>query len=148
MHDILVFPRWTYASRKSHKSQNLTLEPEKPPTHTRESLSNVLLTHIDFRRPILDHREINGTKEDDSVGRIPLSCIEEFNLYVSTWKGWEGPLPSKDNRLTWEEIERANTVHGAVDCTVYSRETVVSVNENGTNSSTVESRLSFYESFG
>ncbi|CAF0788878.1 unnamed protein product [Adineta ricciae] len=148
VHDILVFPRWTYASRKSHNNQNLTLEPEKPPTHTRESLSNVLLTHIDFRRPILDHREINGTKEDESVGRIPLSCIEEFNLYVSTWKGWEGPLPSKDNRLTWEEIERANTVHGAVDCAVYLRETVVSVNENGTNSSTVESRLNFYESFG
>ncbi|UJR10091.1 hypothetical protein I4U23_014313 [Adineta vaga] len=146
--DILVFPQWTYASRKSnHNNQNFTFETPLPRTHVRESLSNVLLTHIDFRRPILDHRELNSSREDESIGRIPSSCIEEFNLYVSTWKGWEGALPSKDNKVKWEEVERANTVHGSVSCTQYAKETIDDSNENGTNSSTVEPTIIFSESF-
>lgn len=107
-----------------------------------ESLSNILLTHIDFRRPTLDYKRENVTKDDDTIDLVPQSCIEEFNLYVSTWKGWQGPLPSKDNSITWEQVERENSVFSTVSCTHVAKETAEPVDDfygnhsNGTNFTT------------
>jgi hypothetical protein len=141
--DIIFWPQWSYAAKKANVgNQNLT--DDKPPakTHVQESLSNILLTHIDFRRPTLDYKQTNISKDDDTIGRAPLSCIEEFNLYVSTWKGWLGPLPSKDNTITWEQVERENSVQSTISCTHLVKETPVTFDDgygndsNGTNFST------------
>ncbi|CAF2650391.1 unnamed protein product [Rotaria sp. Silwood2] len=141
--DITFWPQWTYAAKKANiANQNATANEPPPKTHVRESLSNILLTHIDFRRPILDHKGHNVTKNDDSIERIPESCIEEFNLYVSTWKGWQGPLPSPDNSITWEQVERENSVYGTASCTHGAKETSENSDDlygnqtNGTNFST------------
>ncbi len=142
--DIIVWPQWTFAAKKANVvNQNST--PAKPPPkdHIRESLSNILLTYIDFRRPTLDYKRENVTKDDDTIERTPLSCIEEFNLYVSTWKGWQGPLPSKDNSIAWEQVERENTVQSTISCTHIAKEQpsesfddLYGNNSNGTNFST------------
>ncbi|CAF3365398.1 unnamed protein product [Rotaria socialis] len=141
--DIVIWPQWTYAAKKANLANiNTTVEAPPQKTHIRESLSNILLTYIDFRRPILDYKGYhNGSKDDDSIERVPESCIEEFNLYVSTWKGWLGPLPSTDNSVTWEQVERDNSVHGTISCTHVVKETenfddFYGNNSNGTNYST------------
>ncbi|CAF3971477.1 unnamed protein product [Adineta steineri] len=136
--DILFFPQWTYAGKK-------VTVPNK--TTVPESLSNILLTHIDFRRPILDNKRLNKRKEDETIGKIPASCIEEFNLYVSTWKGWHGSLPSKDNKITWEQVEQNNTIRGIVSCTQYGKEITEYSYDNETNSSTTVPTIIFAESF-
>lgn len=138
----MVWPQWTYAAKKANvANQNTTVEEPPPKTHIRESLSNILLTHIDFRRPILDYKGHNATKDDDTIERVPESCIEEFNLYVSTWKGWVGPLPSSDNSVTWEQVERENSVYGTISCTHVPKEPDIIDDpygnfSNGTNFST------------
>lgn len=141
--DILFWPQWTYAAKKANvANQNLTVESPPPQTHVRESLSNILLTHIDFRRPTLDYKRMNNTKDDEAIEKVPESCIEEFNLYVSTWKGWQGPLPSKDNSIGWEQVERENTVHSTISCTHVVKEPTEEFDDpygnssNGTNFST------------
>ncbi|CAF4519942.1 unnamed protein product [Rotaria sp. Silwood1] len=141
--DIVYWPQWTYAAKKANiANQNSTVDEPPPKTHVRESLSNILLTHIDFRRPILEHKGFNITKDDDTIEKIPESCIEEFNLYVSTWKGWQGPLPSSDNSITWEQVERENSVYGTISCTPVRNETQENLDDlygnqsNGTNFST------------
>ncbi len=141
--DIIVWPQWTFAAKKANvANQNSTDDKPPPKTHVRESLSNILLTHIDFRRPTLDYKRTNVTKDDDTIERVPESCIEEFNLYVSTWKGWQGPLPGKDNSITWEQVERENSVHSTISCTHIVKETqenfddLYGNNSNGTNFST------------
>jgi hypothetical protein len=142
----MLFPRWSYASKNS----NSTEIESKPPTHIRESLSNILLSHIDFRRPILDHKILNTTKDDDVIERTPESCIEEFNLYVSTWKGWQGPLPSRDNRITWEQIERENTIQSTVSCTRMIKQPTKTFDDfydNETNTSTTPPPILIAESF-
>lgn len=116
--DIVYWPQWTFAAKKANTAgQNSTINKRPNETHTFESLSNILLTHIDFRRPSLDYRRTNVSKDDETLDRTPVSCIEEFNLYVSTWKGWLGPLPSKDNSITWEQVERENTLQNSISCT-------------------------------
>jgi hypothetical protein len=145
-------PSWSFASKNSdQEGENSTAESDPLPTHTRESLSNILLTHIDFRRPILDSKRYNSTKHDENIEKVPESCIEEFYLYVSTWKGWQGPLPGKDNRLTWEQVERANTVDGTVSCTHIVQDSDDDIEEdeleNNTNTSTSGSQESIAESF-
>jgi hypothetical protein len=141
--DIIYWPQWTYAAKKANViNQNLTVEKPEPRTHVRESLSNILLTHIDFRRPTLDYKRPNVTKVDETIERVPESCIEEFNLYVSTWKGWQGPLPTKDNGVTWEQVERENSIQSTISCTHVVDETLENFddpygnNSNGTNFST------------
>ena len=117
--DLIYVPHWSFAEKRSltNNSQNLSSDEVKPPTHIRESLSNILPTHFDFRRPILHHKITNTSKDDDTIDRVPESCIEEFNLYVSTWKGWQGPIPSKDDHLRWEKVNKENTIDGTVSCT-------------------------------
>lgn len=138
----MLFPEWSYATKKSNNmNQNTTAEKPIRKTHIRESLSNILLTHIDFRHPTLFHKILNSTKEDETIEKIPEPCIEEFNLYLSTWKGWQGALPSKDNRITWEQVEKENTIYGTVNCTLSSKDSSDSSEEpdeeitNTTNSS-------------
>ena len=112
----MFWPRWSYAANKVNiANQNSTIDEPEPKTHILESLSNILVTHIDFRRPILNYDEHNTT-HDDTVDRVPESCIEEFNLFVSTWKGWQGPLPSIDDKIEWEKVERENSVYGRISC--------------------------------
>ncbi len=141
--DITIWPQWTFAAKKANVvNQNASITKPLPETHVLESLSNILLTHIDFRRPTLDYKRENTTKDDDTIERVPQSCIEEFNLYVSTWKGWQGPLPSKENSISWEQVERENSVFGTISCTHIVKETIETVddfygnNSNGTNFST------------
>ena len=141
--DLVYWPQWTYAAKKANiANQNLTAEKAEPKTHVLESLSNILLTHIDFRRPTLDYKRTNNTKDEETIERVPESCIEEFNLYVSTWKGWQGALPSKDNSISWEQVERENTVHNTISCTHVIKEVenefddLYGNNSNGTNFST------------
>ncbi|UJR35966.1 hypothetical protein I4U23_028707 [Adineta vaga] len=141
--DIIYWPQWTYAAKKPNvANQNATVPKRVPETHTLESLSNILLTHIDFRRPVLDYKQTNMSKEDDTLERTPVSCIEEFNLYLSTWKGWQGPLPSKDNQAAWEQVERENSLQNTISCTHIAKETPEIVDDfygntsNGTNFST------------
>ncbi|CAF1231815.1 unnamed protein product [Rotaria sp. Silwood1] len=142
--DIIFFPQWSYATKKPN-TINQTLTNDKPiqKTHIRESLSNILLTHIDFRHPILHHKILNSTKDEETIEKVPEPCIEEFNLYVSTWQGWRGPLPSKDNKITWEQVERENTIYGTVTCTPSIKEYTKNFEDlyenetNGTNNSTI-----------
>ena len=135
----MLFPSWSYAAKKSSPLNNQTSptnDAAKVQMHTRESLSNILLTHIDFRRPILHHKISNATKEEETIERVPETCIEEFNLYVSTWKGWQGAFPARDNRITWEEVERENTIQGTVSCTQIATDSIDNFDENNeTNSS-------------
>ena len=140
----MLFPSWTFAAKKSGSisNSNSTSTEPKIQTYTRESLSNILPTHIDFRRPILHHKMSNGTKDDETIERTPETCIEEFNLYVSTWKGWQGEFPARTNRITWEEVERENTIQGIVSCIHSTRDLSENFNEfnndednNDTNSS-------------
>ena len=149
--DILVLPRWSFASKKAHAAnQSLTMDNIEPKLSVRESLSNILLTHIDFRRPILDSKRYNSSNDDDTIERVPESCIEDFNLYVSTWKGWQGPLPSKDNRITWEQVESSNTQHGTVSCTEVLPEPTEDLDDsfgNATNGSTTTPPVPLSESF-
>jgi hypothetical protein len=139
----MYWPQWTYAAKKANvANQNATADKPEAKTHIRESLSNILLTYIDFRRPTLDYKRHNKTKDDDSIERVPESCIEEFNLYVSTWKGWQGPLPSKDNTGAWEQVERENSVYSTISCTHIVKESTENLDDlygnetNGTNFST------------
>jgi hypothetical protein len=147
----MFFSQWSYASKKANVINQTSINSEsKPKTHVRESLSNILVTHFDFRRPILDHEILNSTKDNETIERIPESCIEEFNLYVSTWKGWQGPLPSKDNKITWEQIEHHNTRQGTVTCTrsiKASTENLQTFYDNETNSSTTLPPIIIAESF-
>lgn len=151
MRDFIYMPSWSSASQDGdHTKENSTKETPPLPTHTRESLSNILLTHIDFRRPILDSKRYNTTRHDETIEKVPESCIEEFYLYVSTWKGWQGPLPGKDNRLTWEQVERANTVDGTSSCTHIvqtSDDDMEAEGEDNTNTSTSRPMESIAESF-
>ncbi len=152
VHDIMLVPQWSYAAKKSDSlNQNATVNEPKAKTYIRESLSNILSSHIDFRRPILDHKILNSTKDDDMIERVPESCIEEFNLYVSTWKGWQGALPSKDNRITWEQVEQENTIQGTVSCThdvaKHGAKPSEDFYDNETNSSTTMPPISIAESF-
>ena len=134
--DILFFPSWSNAAKKSNLlNQTSTFNESKLPNYIRESLSNILLTHVDFRRPMLHHKNSNISKDDETIERKPESCIEEFNLYVSTWKGWQGALPSKENRITWEQVERENTIQGTVSCTHLVKDSNEMFYENETNSS-------------
>lgn len=115
--DLCHFTIWIREVRSSNSDGNKTASNQTNlPNYVRESLSNVLLTYIDFRPPILDSRRLNSSKPDESINKVPESCIEEFNLYVSTWKGWQGPFPSKYNRVTWQDVEKENTVDGTVTC--------------------------------
>ncbi|CAF1134734.1 unnamed protein product [Adineta steineri] len=141
--DIVYWPQWSYAAKKANvANQNITTPKPLKETFTRESLSNILLTYIDFRRPAVDYKRTNITKDDDTIDRTPVSCIEEFNLYVSTWKGWQGPLPSKDNSITWEQVERENSVQSTISCTHVAKDIPEEFddfygnNSNGTNFST------------
>jgi hypothetical protein len=147
----MFFPPWSSEAKKSNNA-NQNSSNDKPlfKTHVRESLSNVLLTYIDFRRPMLGHKVLNSTKEDEAIEKIPESCIEEFNLYVSTWKGWQGPLPGKDNKITWEQVERENTIQGTVSCSHIIKESTNHFDDlygNETNSSTTEPPIIIAESF-
>jgi hypothetical protein len=150
--DLIYVPSWSYASKSNYTSeQNSTLDKSEPPTHIRESLSNILLTYIDFRRPILDSKHFNTTKDDETINKVPEACIEEFYLYVSTWKGWQGELPTGSNSIKWEEVEENNTIHGAVSCT-HSIEPSIDINDdlsdNRTNvSTTAAPPVSIAESF-
>ncbi|CAF1990161.1 unnamed protein product [Rotaria magnacalcarata] len=152
--DIMFFPQWSYATKKVNNI-NQTVIVEKPirKNHTRESLSNILLTHIDFRHPTLHHKVLNTTKDDETIEKIPEACIEEFNLYVSTWKGWQGPLPSKDNRISWEQVEKENTIYGIVNCTLSVKESPENSDDsyenttNSTNGATVVPPVSAPESY-
>ena len=80
--------------------------------------------------------------ENDTLERTPVSCIEEFNLYVSTWKGWQGPLPAKDNNAAWEQVERENWFQNVISCTHAAKKTPDIFDDfygnysNGTNFST------------
>lgn len=136
---MMLFPSWSSAAKKSSPMTNQTsstTDATKVQMHNRESLSNILLTYIDFRRPILHHKISNVTKEEETIERVPETCIEEFNLYVSTWKGWQGAFPGKDNRITWDEVERENTVQGTVTCTEFASDSIDEFDENNeTNSS-------------
>ena len=114
-HDIVSFPWRIFAS--DFAEQTSTSEKIKVSTTIRESLSNILLTFIDFRSPILDSKRYNRTRDDETIERVPESCIEEFNLYVSTWKGWQGEFPSKTNQIRWDDVERENTIQSSVTCT-------------------------------
>lgn len=128
--DILVWPQWTFAAKKANPpNQNGTITKSYSKTHVLESLSNILLTHIDFRRPTLDYRRQNNTKQDETIELVPQSCIEEFHLYVSTWKGWQGPLPSKDNSITWEQVEQENSVSDTISCTHVAKESTVDLDD-------------------
>lgn len=138
--DILVWPQWTIEAKKpTPPNQNGTITKSYSKTHVLESLSNILLTYIDFRRPTLDYRRQNNTKQDETIELVPQSCIEEFDLYVSTWKGWQGPLPSKDNSITWEQVEQENSASGTISCTHVTKEPIVDLddpygnNSNNTN---------------
>lgn len=134
--DILVWPQWTFAAKKANvPNQNDTTTKSYSKTHVLESLSNILLTHIDFRRPTLDYKRQNNTKVDETIELVPSSCIEEFDLYVSTWKGWQGPLPGKDNSITWEQVEQENSVVGSVSCTHVTKEPTVNFDDLYGNSS-------------
>ena len=134
--DIMYWPQWTFAAKKANViNQNLTADTPVVKTHVRESLSNILLTYIDFRRPNLDYRRTNSTKVDETIEKVPESCIEEFNLYVSTWKGWQGPLPSKDNSITWDQVERDNTIFSTISCTHVPKEPIESFDDLDGNSS-------------
>ena len=149
--DLVYIPLWSSASKSGdHSEENSTLDAAVLPTHTRESLSNILLTHIDFRRPILDSKRYNTSRHDETIEKVPESCIEEFYLYVSTWKGWHGPLPGKDNRVTWEQVERANVVEGVASCTHLVQnfhEDIEDELENSTNTTTSRPTESIAESF-
>ncbi|CAF2540699.1 unnamed protein product [Rotaria sp. Silwood2] len=152
--NIIYFPQWSYATIKTNTvNQSLTSDKTLRKTHSRESLSNILLTHIDFRHPILHHKILNSTKDDETIDKVPEACIEEFNLYVSTWKGWRGPLPSKDNKITWEQVERDNTIYGTVNCTPSVKEYIDNFDDlyenetNDMNSSTVVPPLYVPESY-
>ncbi|CAF0831187.1 unnamed protein product [Adineta ricciae] len=141
--DIIYWPQWTYAAKKVNAANQNSTGPKRPPaTHTLESLSNILLTHIDFRRPVLDAKQANMSIDNDTLERTPVSCIEEFNLYVSTWKGWQGPLPAKDNNAAWEQVERENSFQNVISCTHAAKETPDIFDDfygnysNGTNFST------------
>jgi hypothetical protein len=142
---MTFFSRWSYAT----KDTNINKVEVK--THVRESLSNILLTHIDFQRPTLDYKRYhNLTKDDETIEKVPESCIEEFNLYVSTWKGWQGVLPSKDNKVTWEQVERDNTIQGTVSCTHVANESIENLQDfydNETNSSSPVPPIPIAESF-
>ena len=144
--DVIFFPQWIYAAKSSNTiNQTSIITEAKPKTHIRESLSNILLTHIDFRRPILHHKISNLTKDEETIERTPETCIEEFNLYVSTWKGWQGVFPAKDNRITWEEVERENTIQGTVSC-AYA-DNLEDFYDNETNNSDTTSATPIAESF-
>jgi hypothetical protein len=147
----MFFPQWSFAAKKTNIiNQNSTNDEVKPKTHVRESLSNILSTHIDFRRPILYHEVLNSTKDDENIERVPEACIEEFNLYVSTWKGWQGLFPSKDNKITWEQVERVNTIQGTVSCTHCAKESIENFEnfyDNETNSSATIPPILIAESF-
>ena len=150
--ETIFFPHWSFGEKKLNaNNQNLSMNESKLETHIRESLSNILPSHIDFRRPILHHNVLNATKDDETIERVPESCIEEFNLYVSTWKGWQGALPSKDNRITWEQIEQENTVQASVSCTHLIKDTTQNFDDldddNQTNSSTTNPPILVAESF-
>ena len=137
--DIMFLPEWSYATKPVNVTDgNRTNDKTVLKTQVRESLSNILVTHIDFRPPVLDHAELNPVV-DKNIEKIPESCIEEFSLYVSTWKGWSGPLPSNNNKVTWEQVERDNIIDGFVTCTPSNRaaaENLEGLYDNGTNSST------------
>lgn len=146
--DVMLFPSWTSAAKKSVSTTNANSTTNEPKVqmYTRESLSNILSTHIDFRRPILHHKTSNGTKEDETIERTPETCIEEFNLYVSTWKGWLGAFPAQDNRITWEEVERENTIQGTVTCTRTTRDSTDTFNEFDDDNNETNSSLPIYTS--
>jgi hypothetical protein len=139
----MYWPQWSYAAKKATvTNQNTTTDKPEIKAHVTESLSNILLTHIDFRRPTLDYKRHNKTKDDEAIEKSPESCIEEFNLYVSTWKGWQEPLPPKDDTQAWERVERENTVHSTISCTHLVKEPTENLDDiygnetNGTNFST------------
>ncbi len=52
-----------------------------------EKVLVIFSSHILFRRPTLDRKVLESTKDDGSIEKVPESCIEKFNLYVSTWEG-------------------------------------------------------------
>ncbi|CAF1603550.1 unnamed protein product, partial [Didymodactylos carnosus] len=139
---LVHWPNYSLGTEQDTQDNTLTTTntPPAEESYVKESLSNILLDHIDFRRPIVDYKNLNYSKEDDAVDKIPESCIEKFRLWVSTWKGWEGELPSKENGITWEEVEKANTKTGWVKCTEVSQEPILSsINiENASNSTTNE----------
>ena len=78
--DLIYVPHWSFAEKRSltNNSQNLSSDEVKPPTHIRESLSNILPTHFDFRRPILHHKITNTSKDDDTIDRVLKNLISMF----------------------------------------------------------------------
>ncbi|CAF4038242.1 unnamed protein product [Rotaria sordida] len=76
--------------------------------------------------------------------------IEEFHFYTSTWKGWQGPLISKDNKITWEQVEHHNTMHETISDIHSVKESIENFKdlyENKTKSSTLVPLIHIVESF-